>query len=86
MLTHIVAGFVTFATVFLKGFQHKNVIGGHYRLIAVTSYAMSFCDVFLIGIVAHSGWEISFACGTGAACGMVASVWLHDRLLRRGAL
>ena len=77
---YALAGVVTFVTVGLKGFQHKNVIGGHLRWIVMTSYAMAFCDVYLIGLIARSTWDIAFACGTGAAFGMAGAVLLHDRV------
>jgi hypothetical protein len=42
---------ITFATVFLRGFQHKNVIGNHIRAVIVTSYLMAVCDVLFIGLL-----------------------------------
>ena len=79
-MNYLIVGLVTFVTVFLKGFQYKNVIGGHLKLVAVTSYAMAFCDVILVGFIVKLGWQVAFASGTGAAIGMVASVVLHDRI------
>ena len=74
---------VTFASVFLKGFQHKNVIGNHKKSVFITSYAMAVCDVLFIGLIAKQGWSVCFAAGTGAALAMVSSIWLHDKLLRK---
>ncbi len=75
---------VTFATVFLRGFQHKNVIGNHIRAVIVTSYLMAVCDVLFIGLIAARGWSVCFAAGTGAAIGMFTSIKLHDRFLKKG--
>lgn len=74
---------ITFGSVFLKGFQHKNVIGNHLKSIAFTSYAMAVCDVLFIGMVSKSGWAVCFAAGTGAAVAMVSSIKLHDYLVSR---
>jgi hypothetical protein len=75
---------ITFATVFLRGFQHKNVIGNHIRAVIVTSYLMAVCDVLFIGLIALRGWSACFAAGTGAAVGMFLSIKLHDRFLKKG--
>lgn len=82
MITYLVAGFVSFCSVFLKGFQHKNVIGNYYKLVFITSYLMAVCDVLVIGIIVKSGWSVAFACGTGAAFGMVVSMYIHDRFIK----
>jgi hypothetical protein len=80
MGNYLVAALASFISVFLKGFQHKNVISGKLKLIALTSYMMAFMDVIMIGLVVREGWIIAFYCGTGGAVGMVVAVVLHDRL------
>ena len=70
----------SFCSVFLKGFQYKNVIGGHTRSIAVTSFAMAAFDVVAISIVIKGDWTIAISAGTGAAIGMIASIKFHDRV------
>lgn len=80
MMIYIIAGIITFITVFIKGFQYKNVIGGHMKMVAVTAYAMAFGDVLLIGIVAKNHWTIGIACGLGAMFGMLGSIKLHNFL------
>ncbi len=77
------AGLGTFVAVFLKGFQHKNVIANMYSNTFVTSYLMAFVDVLLIGLIARATWDIAFASGTGAAIGMVSAMWLHNRLFAK---
>lgn len=73
---------VSFTSVFLKGFQHKNVIGNHQRSIFFTSYAMAAFDVAAVTLIVQGGWPIALTSGTGAAFGMIAAVRLHDRLFR----
>lgn len=73
---------LTFTSVFLRGFQHKNVIGDHRKSIFVTSYLMAVCDVLFIGLVSQKGWSVCFAAGTGAALAMIAAIMLHDKLLK----
>ncbi len=79
---YLVAFMVALITVGLKGFQHKNVIGNHYKLVFVTSYFMALGDVLTVGLIVKNGWEIAIPLGTGAAFGMIVSMWLHARYVR----
>ena len=82
--TQMLLGFaVSMASVGLKGFQHKNVIGDHYKLVFITSYLMAVTDVAVIGLVAANGWSMAIPMGTGAACGMVGAMLLHKRFVKR---
>lgn len=71
----------SFGTVGLKGFQHKNVIGNHKRLVFVTSYLMACGDYVCINIAVKGGWIMALSAGTGAAFGMILAMYLHDRFL-----
>jgi hypothetical protein len=82
--TQMLLGFVVSLTsVGLKGFQHKNVIGDHYKLVFFTSYLMAVMDVAWIGLVATNGWAMAVPMGTGAACGMVGAMLLHKRFVKK---
>lgn len=83
MTAHLLVLLGTFVTVFLKGFQHKNVIANLYVHTFFTSYAMAFMDVVLIGVIARSTWSVAFAAGTGAAFGMVAAMYVHNRFVKK---
>lgn len=74
---------VTFGAVFLKGFQHKNVIGNHKRTVFFTSYAMAVFDVASTIVIVKGGWSIAISAGTGVAFGMVAAMTLHDRIFKK---
>lgn len=74
----------SFVGVFLKGFQHKNVIGNHVRSVFFTSYLMAIFDVLSVSLIIVGGWPIALTSGTGAAFGMVAAIKLHDRLFTKG--
>jgi hypothetical protein len=74
---------VSFCAVFLKGFQHKNVIGNHVKSVFFTSYFMAAFEVAAIALVVKGDWTVMFSAGTGAAFGMVSSMKLHDRIFKR---
>jgi len=74
---------VSFIAVFMRGFQHKNVIGDHKRAVFATSYAIALFDVASIYIIIEGGWAVALTSGTGAAFGMVASMYAHDYLFKK---
>jgi hypothetical protein len=78
-MLYVLSLLVSFAGVFLKGFQHKNVIGGHLRLLFITSYLMAIFDVAAVTLIVKGGWWVAVSSGTGAAFGMLSAVLLHDR-------
>lgn len=80
---YITSVFVSFTSVFLKGFQHKNVIGSHMKATFITSYAMSAFDVAAVSLIVKGGWPIAFTSGTGAAFGMIAAMLVHDKMFKK---
>lgn len=83
-MLYLTSTVVSFVAVFLKGFQQKNVIGGHVRTVFITSYFMAAFDVASVSLIVVGGWPIALTSGTGAAFGMVAAIKLHDRIFGRG--
>lgn len=79
-MTHLYAFLATFSTVFLKGFQHKNVISGRLKAIVITSYLMAAGDVIFVSIIIKGGLVLALSCGTGAALGMLISVKYYDTI------
>lgn len=80
--------FAQFITVFLKGFQHKNVINDLYLHAGITSYLMATADVVVVGLIAKSividsNWFVALGSGTGAAFGMVSAMYIHNRFFRK---
>lgn len=80
---YLLAALVAFAAVGLKGFQHKNVIGGHTKSVVITSYIIAAFDVVSVSLVVKGGLEIIPHVGTGAALGMYVAIKFHDRLFGR---
>ena len=81
-MIYALSAFVSFAACFLKGFQHKNVIGGHLKSVFCTSWAMAAFDVAAVTLIVQGGWPIAISSGFGASVGMVAAIKLHDRLFK----
>ncbi len=82
MVIYVLSVVVSFLACFLKGFQHKNVIGNHVKSVFLTSWAMAAFDVAAVSLIVAGGWPIAITAGLGASCGMVAAMKLHDRLFQ----
>lgn len=76
---------VSFVSCFLKGFQHKNVIGNHVKTVFLTSYAMAIFDVAAVTLIVKGGWPIAISSGLGASLGMVIAIKFHDRIFGKKA-
>jgi len=77
---------ISFAYVFLKSAQQKNVIGGHVWFIGPLSFGMAFCEVY--GITAYVSapdhkLQAAMAIGAGGWLGCVVAMVLHDRVFKR---
>lgn len=81
LYTHILAFLVSFVAIGLKGFQQKNVSGHHYQLVVFTSYIMTVTDIAFVGLVVKYSWALFVSSGTGAACGMITAMILHNRFV-----
>jgi hypothetical protein len=82
MTIQLTAFLVSFIAIFLRGFQQKNVIHSKYTMIAITSYLLALTDVAVVSIIVEHGWNTVLAQGTGAALGMLASVYIHNRWVK----
>ncbi len=82
MTIQLTAFLVSFIAIFLRGFQQMNVIHSKYTMIAVTSYLLALTDVAVVSIIVEHGWNTVLAQGTGAALGMLASVYIHNRWVK----
>lgn len=81
-MIQITAFLVSFIAIFLRGFQQMNVIHSKYTMIAVTSYLLALTDVAVVSIIVEHGWNTVLAQGSGAALGMLTSIYIHNRWVK----
>ena len=81
-MIQITAFLVSFIAIFLRGFQQMNVIHSKYTMIAITSYLLALTDVAVVSIIVEHGWNTVLAQGSGAALGMLTSVYIHNRWVK----
>jgi hypothetical protein len=70
----------TFALAFLKAFQSRNIVGGHYTAAWCSSWLVTSFEVLAISLVVAGGWTIIFSAGVGGAIGTVVAMYTHSRL------
>ena len=73
----------SFVTVFLLVFQQQNVIHRLYFWAVITSFGITLGQVYIIRGIAGDDSFVSVAMMmAGGAVGVVASMFLHGRLVR----
>lgn len=81
MISLYLASFlVSFTYIFLKGWQHKCVIGNHFRSAGAIAFIMGAMEVVSVSVIVKGGWGMAITMGAGAALGIVSAMKLHDRM------
>lgn len=70
---------VSFAYVFLRGFQTQNVIGGKYLPAFIVCYMMAALEILTVTLIVKAGWASFLPVGTGSALGIVTSMYFYKR-------
>ncbi len=73
-------------TTFLRGFQNKNVAGGHKKLAFVFGGLMTAAEGITIALIVLGGIYVIIFTATGAAFGWVLGMLAHDRIMRKQRL
>jgi uncharacterized membrane protein YfcA len=82
-LNHAALFASAFATVFLLGFQQKNVHGNHYLAAIVTSIGIGSAQIFLWRLIPQAGASEIIATLCGGPAGICAAMYLHPKLIRK---
>lgn len=72
----------SFAIVFLRAIQQKNVIHDRFKMAAATSYLIAIAEVGVVLIVVKTGWPAIPWVGTGGALGVTLAMYANRRWLR----
>lgn len=72
----------SFAIVFFRAIQQKNVIHDRFKLAAATSYLIAIAEVAVVLIVVQKGWPAVPWVGTGGAIGVTLAMYANRRWLR----
>lgn len=75
----------TFVLVFALGLQSLNVNGGHYVAACVTSLVIGSANLVVLRIAPTATWTEIAAYLLGGPLGIMASMAMHGRLVRKVA-
>lgn len=79
---YLISMVLLFCAVFLKGFQHQNVIHRKMKAIFFTSVLMQIFDYaflsFAVAAVLTRSWMFALTSGIAAGIAMVTSIWFFD--------
>lgn len=75
----------SFATVFLLGFQSRNVQAGRYAWASATSFAISAAQLMFVRIAAADSDPVMVLAVSGSAgpAGICSAMWLTRHLIRK---
>lgn len=82
LLAIFVAGF---ASVFLLGFQSRNVNHGNYRWAAATSFVIAIAQAGIWRQITRpdAGWLDSLVYGLAGMLGITSSMYVHARFVAK---
>jgi hypothetical protein len=73
-----------FGSVFMLGFQSRNVNHGNFGWAACTSFAIAQMQTTLWGqLFSNLTWSASLVYGLSGACGITLSMYVHKRWIAR---
>lgn len=79
-MTTLASFLCTLTAIALKGYQHKNVIGGHIKSVCFIAYLMYIFNILAVTLIIKNDWTIVFVSAFGASLGMYISIKLHDKV------
>lgn len=87
-------GMMTFAFIFCKAFQQRNVIHNNWKLIPLFTVSMAFLEISTVAMgvldISTNGWgsilPIASANGLGGTFGCWGAMYLHNKYFKREAV
>lgn len=81
MILIFIAGY---CSVFLLGFQSRNVNHGNYGWAAITSFSIALMQTTLWGaLFKNLTWTASIVYGLSGCLGILSSMYVHQRWIRK---
>ena len=83
MINEVLLFTSAFGTVFALGFQSLNVNRGHHKSAFFTSYLIGLSHLWIYKVMPDPTFTEILAYLNGGPFGIVASMYLHEKLLGR---
>jgi hypothetical protein len=86
-VTLVTIFFAGFASVFLLGFQSRNVNHGNYGWAAGTSFCIALAQASIWTRITgpDATWLDAAVYGLSGSLGITSSMWVHQRFIQRKA-
>ena len=83
-MSYVILFIAGFGSVFLLGFQSRNVNHGNVGWAAITSFAIAIMQVSLWGqIFSNLTYASAMVYGLSGSCGIVSSMYVHKRWIAK---
>lgn len=83
-MNHLLIFFAGYVSVFLLGFQSRNVNSGNYGYAAGTSFLIAMLQTTLWGALFKDlSWESSIVYGLSGCLGITSSMYVHRRWVQK---
>jgi hypothetical protein len=82
-LIYCASTLTTFSLAFVKAFQSRNIVLGHYKAAFITSWGVSTLEVVGVSLVVIGGWWIILSSGIGGSIGTLVAMHTHERFFRK---
>lgn len=84
LMSFVIIFVTTFVSVFLLGFQSKNVHQSRYALAALTSSGIALTQyVFIRYAMTTEGLLFVLTSALGGSAGIVTAIYTHDRVISK---
>ena len=85
MAEHAAIFIAGYASVFLLGFQSRNVNHGNYGWAAGTSFLIGIAQASIWTRITDpdADWFAAVVYGFSGMCGITSSMWVHQRFIAR---
>lgn len=78
-MLYLIMFFIAFVTVFTRGLQTQNVVGGQYLAAFLNSWIMSALQIGGTLFIVERGWSMLLPLALGASIGVVCSMYYYRR-------
>lgn len=93
-MTYLMMCLMTFAFIFCKAFQQRNVIHDNWKLVPIFTLSMAVLETATVAMgvmdISKNGWisiiPIAVANGIGGTFGCWGAMFLHNRYFKRGGI
>lgn len=85
MYIYVLAGVISFVSVFFKAFQNRNYNFDNFKLVVPTSIAIAACELYLLSLLIRDGFSVIFVLvvGVGSGLGGMLAMELHNRFVKK---